>query len=415
MATMHDEARLRALISELSEDPAWFVALADGIAERVFEEFDDAYADPGARARFHASVESSLRLLVYMIRDRVPAEDARLTPATLERIRVDATREMPLEHILRGLQLGHGLFLQWLISAAHDAFPDAGDVATAFLRAVEWTFEYVEILSALLVRAYTAERDRWLAGAVARRVETVRGLLAGEQADAEQASAWLGYDLARRHTAVVVWSDDPGVGAAQLDHAARALTEGAGHRHPLAVPLPRGLVGLWIGTLAGEPDPQLPATLDVDELPGVRAAAGTPSAGLSGFTRSHLEAVDARRVAELVGAAPGSVTRYDAVALTALNTVDVARACTFARDELGALADHDERNARLRATLQAYLEEAQSPRRAAARLGVHENTIVNRLRAIRETLPHPPEHRAAELLVALRLAALLPRPGLPPE
>ena len=44
--------------------------------------------------------------------------------------------------------------------------------------------------------------------------------------------------------------------------------------------------------------------------------------------------------------------------------------------------------------------------RTAQRLGVHENTVKNRVRAARELLGHPPEERVAEVLVALRLARL---------
>ena len=47
-----------------------------------------------------------------------------------------------------------------------------------------------------------------------------------------------------------------------------------------------------------------------------------------------------------------------------------------------------------------------SPLRAAHRLGVHENTITNRIRAAQELIAHPIEHRSPELQVALRLLTL---------
>lgn len=47
-----------------------------------------------------------------------------------------------------------------------------------------------------------------------------------------------------------------------------------------------------------------------------------------------------------------------------------------------------------------------SPLQASHRIGVHENTITNRVRAAQELLPHPIEHRSPELLVALRLIRL---------
>jgi DNA-binding PucR family transcriptional regulator len=47
-----------------------------------------------------------------------------------------------------------------------------------------------------------------------------------------------------------------------------------------------------------------------------------------------------------------------------------------------------------------------SPLRTSHRLGVHENTVANRIRAAQELLPHRIEHRTPELLVALRLIRL---------
>ena len=100
------------------------------------------------------------------------------------------------------------------------------------------------------------------------------------------------------------------------------------------------------------------------------------------------------------------MTLYEDVALAALASTDAVRAREFVRSELGALAGDDDRTARLAATLQVYLEENLSPRRTAQRLGVHENTISNRINAAQEELPHPIERRACELQVALRIVRL---------
>jgi sugar diacid utilization regulator len=51
--------------------------------------------------------------------------------------------------------------------------------------------------------------------------------------------------------------------------------------------------------------------------------------------------------------------------------------------ELGPLAAGDDGTRRPAGTLPAYLEGRSRPRRAAQRVRVHENTIKNRVRAIR--------------------------------
>jgi DNA-binding PucR family transcriptional regulator len=100
------------------------------------------------------------------------------------------------------------------------------------------------------------------------------------------------------------------------------------------------------------------------------------------------------------------VTRYEDVALTAVASADMDLARDFVARELGPLAEQDDDTVRLAATLRVYLEERASPRRTAQRLGVHENTVKNRVRTIRGLLGHAPEERVAETLVALRLARL---------
>ena len=94
------------------------------------------------------------------------------------------------------------------------------------------------------------------------------------------------------------------------------------------------------------------------------------------------------------------------MALAALASTDVREAREFVRAELGKLVGDDDQSLRLSATLRVYLEENLSPSRASRRLGVHEHTITNRIRAAQELLPHPIEQRTSELQVALRLIRL---------
>jgi DNA-binding PucR family transcriptional regulator len=146
--------------------------------------------------------------------------------------------------------------------------------------------------------------------------------------------------------------------------------------------------------------------LDAREFPSVLAAFGSAGSGVAGFRRSHNEAMHARRVARLTRRRPGFVTRWEDVALAAVASVDLELTKQFVASELGRLAGGDDLTARLAATLRVYLEEQMSPRRAAQRLGVHENTVTNRVRAAQDQLEWPIGERACELQVALRLAAL---------
>jgi DNA-binding PucR family transcriptional regulator len=239
----------------------------------------------------------------------------------------------------------------------------------------------------------------------------IDALLAGEQMDLQRASRRLGYELGRNHLAFAIWSDAPhdrgDIALGMIERAALHLASSLGVAPPLLVPRARLCVAGWIGSRGDNPTVDLKqAHIDVQSFPTVLAAFGSPGVGVAGFARSHREAFHARRIARLTQRRAGTVTDYDTVALAALASTDVGQAREFVRAELGQLLGDDDQSVRLSATLRVYLEENMSPSRASRRLGVHENTITNRIRTAQELLPHPIEHRSCELQVALRLARL---------
>jgi DNA-binding PucR family transcriptional regulator len=126
--------------------------------------------------------------------------------------------------------------------------------------------------------------------------------------------------------------------------------------------------------------------------------------GLAGMRRSYEEARSARRVAEVMRARPGSITRYSTAALTAVLTADPGEAVRFAEAQLGALAEPDDAMTRLRATARIYLDENLSPARTARRLGIHQNTVVYRVKRTEEILGRELSSAPVEFGVALRLA-----------
>jgi DNA-binding PucR family transcriptional regulator len=85
---------------------------------------------------------------------------------------------------------------------------------------------------------------------------------------------------------------------------------------------------------------------------------------------------------------------------------DLDRAREFVDAELGRLTAADALAQRVRETLLAWLSTG-SHVSAAATLGVHENTIRNRIRMAEELIAEPLQNRRTELLVALRLERVL--------
>ncbi|HYZ81725.1 MAG TPA: helix-turn-helix domain-containing protein, partial [Solirubrobacteraceae bacterium] len=140
---------------------------------------------------------------------------------------------------------------------------------------------------------------------------------------------------------------------------------------------------------------------------------GDPCPGLDGLRRTRDHAFEAARVQRALGPAHGRCTWLRDVRLEALLLTDEARARSFVDAELGRLADDGDGSARLRETLLTWLDVG-SHVSAAAILGVHENTVRNRIRAAEELLGAPLPGRRTELQVALRLQRMLnPSPAAP--
>jgi DNA-binding PucR family transcriptional regulator len=408
---MGAEERMRDLIVRFTENPEWLPSVSQDITDAIHAELADLNADPELRASTYASTDSVLRLIVDLSRTGRPPSEAEPPPAAVDYAREFVRRGLPLDSLLRAYHIGQATFFRRWSTQAHETITDPHELTEAVQLGANWTFDYIEKLSGGLVQRYGEERERWVRSAAAVRAQVIDAVLAGEHIDAERASRRLGYELGRNHLAFAIWSDAPhdrgDIALAMIERAALQLVSSIGMAAPLLVPRARLCLAGWIGSRGQDHTFGLEhARLDIQSFPTVTAAFGSPGAGVAGFADSHRKAFHARRIAQLTQQRAGTVTQYATVALAALASTDVGDAREFVRAELGQLVADDDHSVRLTATLRVYLEENMSPSRASRRLGVHEHTITNRVRAAQELLPHPIEQRACELQVALRLIRL---------
>jgi hypothetical protein len=405
------QEQLRLAVEALGADPQWLSGLAASITEAIHAEMPELDADEQLRRGTYASTEGNLRTFVEMVFAGQAPEEAEMPPAAVEYAREFVRRGLPLDSLLRTYYIGHATFFRLYVEQLRDVMDDPVELTHAIEAGGSWSFAYIDTLSRGLVQRYADERDRWVRSAAAHRLDVTERLLTGGPIDLAQAEAQLGYRLRRQHLAFVVWGEPDDERAQDLGAIERAASEIAGLHatgQPLLVPFGSDLVAGWIGA-PGLPDGAAleAARFGAADEAGLRVAFGAPAGGAEGFRRSHEQARYARRVALLRDARPGSVTLYDRVALTALASADLEHAREFVSAELGPLAADDESTRRLAETLTVYLEERSSPKRAAKRLGVHENTIPNRVRAAQALLERPIDERVPELLVALRLRSVL--------
>jgi sugar diacid utilization regulator len=212
----------------------------------------------------------------------------------------------------------------------------------------------------------------------------------------------LAYPLADTHVALLVHPREGGLQDADI----AALRDAADARATLAVQHGPGSWVLWLGRPGGYDRARLARLRRAIAAGTAAVAAGEPAAGLAGLRRTHAQAIDTARVQLALGLTAHPCVWASEVRLEALLLATPDRAARFVDEELGRLAAQDTLACRLRETLLAWLS-TNSHVSAAASLGVHENTIRNRIRQAEELLDAPLTLRRTELQVALRLERVL--------
>lgn len=408
--TTPDSRAWTALAARLATETAWRRRVIEEITDAIVRELPAFGRDSELAAAVRDSVDDNARLFIAMVERGVDPSTAEPPAMAGAFVRLVVHRGIPVDALTQTYRIAHGAFWRTWVHELRAAIADPNELATALEQGSGYMFSFIDALTAGAQRLYAEERARWVRSADAVRAQTVRELLDGLPVDAAAAGRRLRHALDREHLAIVAWSTDGGVGAGSLEPALRALVEPLGAGQPLTTILGTGLLAGWVGSRNGFAPGDL-AALQLDPAAvrdlGAIVALGTPSRGVDGFRLAHLEAMHARRVAQLRLAPPGSVVRYGDVAVAALASGDQEQARRFVVDQLGPLLGDDREARRLRETLGAYLEEHASPRHAAARLGVHENTVAARIRTAEARLGRPLRGRTTELLVALRLAPLV--------
>jgi DNA-binding PucR family transcriptional regulator len=361
-------------------------------------------SDADVRLALERSTEANLADVLALLGDASLPVDAGVPPEALSLAAVLVRRGVEPGDLVHAYLVGQNEFWRAWMEELTARLPSRPRLVLALESSSARVFSRADFLVAQLMRHIDRERERWMGGALARRMQLVHGLLAGDEPDVVEASRALGYDIDRWVLASVLWEagseEDDG-----LDAQAAVAARVAGVARPFTLASEES--GLWAWVATPEP-PDLDAIASAlqDSLAAGQAVAlGTPAPGLQGFRRGHEEALLARRVAELGGGA--GVVRYDEVELVALASADLDRLERFVRRTLGPLIADDESTARLRETLLAWLAEGGNARRAAERLHAHKNTVLYRLQRAQTLLGRPLDRDRGALELALRAVRTL--------
>ncbi len=228
-----------------------------------------------------------------------------------------------------------------------------------------------------------------------RRVEIVRGLLAGEQADTHEL-AELGYEIDAWHVAVVATG-------AGCEKAVRRLQAGLG-RQLLCIACGEQAVLAWLGGQRRPVDADVERLLSAREHADACVAISEPARGLDGWRQAHREA---KRAALVASYRPRELTRYRDVALEAAALEDEALAASLMKTCLSPLDDERGGGLIRRRVLRALFEAEHNKSSAAHALRMDRDTVHRHVKEIERRLGHRLHERRAEVEIALRLDEML--------
>ncbi|HEX3734219.1 MAG TPA: helix-turn-helix domain-containing protein [Solirubrobacterales bacterium] len=258
----------------------------------------------------------------------------------------------------------------------------------------EYFFRYAGLLSDYVSDIYQRELEQAARTGEQRRIYAIRALLEGESL----AGAQLDLDLEQHHIGVVAWGEEG-------EAAARELAAALGRPLLTVGPLNKNWWG-WISGTRGLDASQEGTLRRFRPAGSAGLAIGLEAFGEAGFRATNRQALRARWIARNLDR---PVVHYGDVAVEALASENHHDARAFVANELRGIDDDSQTSQRIRETIVAYFAADHNAASAAAALGIHHQTVANRLRVAEERLGHPVGARRVELETALRLRLCLGR------
>jgi len=372
-----------------------FAAITSSIRDLLSTRIEELSGDAAIIDLLESSIEGNLENILHALRHTIRVEKLEPPSAAFEYARRLAQRGVPVNALVRAYRLAQQQLLETAFQVCRDQHPDPLMQATSYQQVVIVTFDYIDWISQRIVTVYESERERWLTERNTARVARVQDLISGVTSDIDAAEALIGYRLRVPHLGAVLWVHETGTQQDQLSRFTRTVTTmaenlGSG-RSPLVIPRDRASVWAWI-PVADEFMLDLSAVRplldDAAGPPLPRVALGTVHFGLDGFRQTHLEAIQAQRVAMIRDDATHPVTGFHEPGLNvaALLALDLDETRRWVRETLGNLARDDEQNERLRQTLLFFFRHDRSYTATAEAILMHKNSVKYRIASAEKVL-----------------------------
>lgn len=376
----------------IGEMEARLDAFVDSTFERVGQRYpnwatDSAFSREQVADFVRASLATQLRAFS---RDALPKSCPDLDAAAARTV----ARVGEIEPFSGGYRAAQVTLWQTWFCLVEDSGLEGSERRELLTRGSDFFFRYADLLGDFVTSIYRERQLALRANGAQRRFNAVKALLEGDPLAIS--SGGLDLDIRQHHLGLISWGE-------AADEGPRALASELGRPLLILAPL-LDTRWAWISGTRPLEDAERRLIGRFQAPPGSCLAIGLDEFGEQGFRTTHRQAQRARLLASDGDA---TLTRYADIAVEALASENPEEARNFVTREIGPIDDDSTRSREFRETLAAYFAAEHNAASAAATLGIHQQTVANRLRAAEDRLGHSIGSRRVELELALRLRRTL--------
>ncbi|HUO36793.1 MAG TPA: helix-turn-helix domain-containing protein [Mycobacterium sp.] len=387
--------------------------ISGSIQHVILREVVDLSGDQHLVDMLTDSVAANVKTVVNLLRYHIDTPDFEVPAIATHYARRLAQCQKPIDALVRAYRLGQTEFLRIAFDELRATETGGRISLMAAEQILATTAEYVDWVTERVIRSYWREREQWLSQRDMARARQIRRVLSGRITQTHMAERLIGFPLRLRHVAIIGWTKDADAAAdGHTDLELCRLTEFLPlNGELLRVPVDEATMWAWLPLFADATTEDVVAALAAvadSSAERIFFSAGTIESGIHGFRTSHVRAQLVRNamVAGRNGQRVGNFADA-ATSVTALLSNDLALARNWVAFVMGPLGNDDPETARLRETLQMFLETGASYKTAAEKLHVHPNTVKYRIHKAEERLPVRGVEGRVDLALALVLCSQL--------
>lgn len=385
-------AQVESVAASLNDQ---FAEITESMRDLLSTRIEELQGDTAIIDLLESSIAGNVENILHALRHSIPVEHIEPPSAAYEYARRLAQRGVPINALVRAYRLGQQHLLETAYAECRRQCPEPWAQAATYQTIVTVTFDYIDTMSQRVVTIYETERERWIADRNSARDGRVQDLIRGVTTDIDAAESVIGYRLRVHHLGVVLWVHETGAQQDQLSRFNRAVTSlaeefGSG-RGALLIPRDRASAWAWIPVPDGfdlDLSAVRPLLDDAAGPPLPMVAFGTPRSGLAGFRQTHLEAIQAQRVAMIRDNPSHPVTGFQEPGLSVASLLagDIDETRRWVQETLGDLASSGEQQERLRETLLLFFKHDSSYTATAEAMVMHKNSVKYRIASAEKIL-----------------------------